>query len=164
MFGNWSLKGFKKKGVYKKKTSPPEHHHCLCLSVCFMMSNHVSFLNKVVTYSMMPLESQLLGEWAHSSGSACTHLLPQAHPSPMGDIFNLIKACQHIDFGTFNYGPAIYGLHGLWIYWSVMRGALSVQDHMDEEPLCLPYGPALSAGDTDTWLVLRFHSPPATHN
>lgn len=29
------------------------------------------------------------------------------------------------------------------------EGALSVWDHMEEKPLCLPYGPALSAGDTD---------------
>lgn len=47
---------------------------------------------------------------------------------------------------------------------SVGGGALSARDHMDEKPLCLPYGPVLSAGDTDVWPPPLSHSPPATHN
>ncbi len=38
--------------------------------------------------------------WAHSTSSTCTHLLPQPHRA-IGDIFNLIKACQHYWFWHF---------------------------------------------------------------
>ena len=100
----------------------------------------------------------------HSGSSTCTRLLTRPYPSPMGDIFNLIKACQRYWFWHFQLWPS-----RLWAPWAVDllicdEGALSAQDHMDEEPLCLPYGPALSVGDTDTWLLPRSCSPPATHN
>lgn len=89
---------------------------------------------------------------------------PGPHPSPMGDIFNLIKACQRYWFWHFQLRPSLL--------WALLaedllicdEGALSAVDHMDEEPLCLPYGPVLSAADTDAWLLLQSLSPPANHN
>lgn len=92
------------------------------------------------------------------------HFYPPSSSS-LGDIFNLIKACQRYWFWHFQLRLSL-----LWAPPAVdllicdEQEALSAPEHMDEEPLCLPYGSALSAGDTDTWLLLRSRSPPATHN
>lgn len=153
--------------VYTLRKVTTSSSYCIChclfnvITTCHRLVKKKSFKG-VVKYKM-PLKaahSELTGEAA----LVPTSLHSPTPLSPAGDIFNLIKACQRYWFWHFQLW-----LSPLWAPWAVDllicdEGALSVRDHMDEEPLCLPYGPVLSAGDTDVWPLPRSHYPPATHN
>lgn len=127
------------------------------------MSNETTAQNTVSSHSHMPphfkkhkhiarvhQRVRSLGQW---------HPYPCSCPMLGRDIFNLIKALSTLLILALSImAPAVYWLHGLWVYWSVMgvggwgaAGALSARDHMDQKPLCLSYGPSLSAADADVW-------------
>lgn len=149
----------------RRKVTTSSLGYCIChclfnvITTCHrMVKNHLRVLSNIRCPCMQHTVSSL--------GKQLWYPPPSTTPplSPAGDIFNLIKACQRYWFWHFQLW-----LSPLWAPWAVDllicdEGALSVRDHMDEEPLCLPYGPVLSAGDTDVWPLPRSHYPPATHN